>query len=289
MTKRIKLKDHLHTLEDIGNIMTAMKNLCSIELNKITRFLSIQNNAIKTIREVSNDFLSFYPIFPMNPSEIRPVVSILIGSERGFCGSFNDNVIYQLNTLKEKHPEFQPALIIVGSKLALKMAHDSCIVAEIEGPNAIEEIPTVILNLLQTLEKTSLQKQVTLHSWQWDILFNEEEQNQIHTKTWQPFNEFCVSPARHFSIPPVLNLPNDQFFAEFVDHYLLSMCYFIFYQSFFAENHQRLFHLNNALDRLENKKNSLKERLNLLRQEEITEEIQNILQSAQAIAGHDLT
>ncbi|HCR5129912.1 TPA: F0F1 ATP synthase subunit gamma, partial [Legionella pneumophila] len=59
--------------------------------------------------------------------------------------------------------------------------------------------------------------------------------------------------------------------------------------SFFAENHQRLFHLNQALDRLENKKNALNHRLNLMRQEEITEEIQNILQSAQAIIGHEFT
>ncbi|HCR5181882.1 TPA: F0F1 ATP synthase subunit gamma, partial [Legionella pneumophila] len=86
-----------------------------------------------------------------------------------------------------------------------------------------------------------------------------------------------------------LNGSKDQFFADLVEHYLLARCYAIFYQSFFAENHQRLFHLNQALDRLENKKNALNHRLNLMRQEEITEEIQNILQSAQAIIGHEFT
>ncbi|HEL9697845.1 TPA: F0F1 ATP synthase subunit gamma [Legionella pneumophila] len=289
MTKRTKLKEHVHTLEEIGHIMTAMKNLSFIELGKITQCLSMQDNVIKTIREVSHDFLSFYPMPPMNQQENPPSVSILIGSERGFCGSFNDNVLHQLDAHNEQHSEWEPALVLVGHKLALKMANDSRVMATIDGPNAIEEIPAVISNVLHTLERALLQRNKTWHSWQWTVLFNEEEHNQIQVKTWQPFKELDISPAPPFSVPPVLNGSKDQFFADLVEHYLLAMCYAIFYQSFFAENHQRLFHLNQALDRLENKKNALNHRLNLMRQEEITEEIQNILQSAQAIIGHEFT
>ncbi|MFC7781338.1 F0F1 ATP synthase subunit gamma [Legionella taurinensis] len=289
MTKRTKLKEHVHTLEEIGNIMTAMKNLSLIEIGKITQFLAMQDQVIKTIREVSSDFLSFYPMPPMNQQGHQLLVSIVIGSERGFCGPFNDNVLHQLEARKEQHSELEPALVLVGHKLALKMANDSRVLATIDGPNAIEEIPGVIANVLEALEKALLQRNKTWHSWQWNILCNEEEQNQIQVKTWQPFKEFDTRPAHHFSVPPVLNLSKDQFFADLVEHYLLAMCYSIFYQSFFAENHQRMFHLNQALDRLENKKNALNNRLNLLRQEEITEEIQNILQSAEVIIGHELT
>ncbi|ABQ56150.1 MULTISPECIES: F0F1 ATP synthase subunit gamma [Legionellaceae] len=289
MTKRTKLKEHLHTLEEIGHIMTAMRNLSLIETGKITQCLALQDQVIKTIHEVSHDFLSFYSMPPMNQQENPLLVSILIGSERGFCGSFNDNVFHQLDAHKEHHSELEPALILVGHKLALKMPNDSRVMATIDGPNAIEEIPAVISNVLHTLEKALLQKNKTWHSWQWTVLFNEEEHNQIQAKTWQPFRELDTNPALHFSVPPVLNGSKDQFFADLVEHYLLAMCYSIFYQSFFAENHQRLFHLNQALDRLENKKNALNHRLNLLRQEEITEEIQNILQSAEAIIGHELT
>ncbi|WP_454783606.1 F0F1 ATP synthase subunit gamma [Legionella sp. WA2022007384] len=289
MTKRTKLKEHVHSLEEIGNIMTAMKNLSLIETGKITQFLAMQDQVIQTIREVSQDFLSFYPMPPMNQQENHPLVSILIGSERGFCGPFNDNVLHQLEARKEQHAELEPMLVLVGHKLALKMANDSRVIATIDGPNAIEEIPAVISNVLHALEKALLQRNKTWHSWQWTILFNEEEQNQIQVKTWQPFEELDTRPTHQFSIPPVLNVSKDQFFADLVEHYLLAKCYSIFYQSFFAENHQRLFHLNQALDRLEHKKNALNHRLNLLRQEEITEEIQNILQSAEAIIGHEPT
>ncbi|WP_040535299.1 F0F1 ATP synthase subunit gamma [Legionella drancourtii] len=288
MTKRSQLKDHLHTLEEIGNIMTAMKNLCSIEMNKITKFLLMQEKVIKTIQEVSNDFLSFYPILPMAKQDTTPVIYIIIGSERGFCGGFNDSVISQLENLKEQFTDFNPALIVVGRKLALKMANDSHVIATLDGPNAIEEIPAVILKILRSLEEISSQKHIDLQSWQWDIIFNEEEQNQIQTKTLQPFKELYSNNATHFSVPPLLHLSHDLFLAEFVDNYLFAMFHSIFYKSFFAENHQRLFHLNNSLDRLDSKQNTLKGYLNLLRQEEITEEIQIIMLSAEAVIGNDV-
>ena len=287
MTKRSQLKEHLHTLEEIGNIMTAMKNLCSIEMNKITKFLLPQEKVIKTIQAVSSDFLSFYPIFPMAKQDANPVIYIIIGSERGFCGGFNDYVINQLESLKEQFTDFNPALIVVGRKLALKMINDSRIIATLDGPNAIEEIPAVILKILHSLEEISSQRHIDLQSWQWDIIFNEEEQNQIQTKIVQPFKELFSSNAPHFSIPPLLHLSHELFLAEFVDNYLFAMFHSIFYKSFFAENHQRLFHLNNSLDRLDSKQNTLKGYLNLLRQEEITEEIQIIMLSAEAIIGND--
>lgn len=287
MTKRSQLKDHLYTLEEIGNIMTAMKNLCSIEMNKTTKFLLMQERVMKTIQEVSSDFLSFFPIFPRPKIDATPVIYILIGSERGFCGGFNDYVVNQLASLKEQSTDFNPALIIVGRKLALKLANDSRVMATLDGPNALEEIPTVILKILQSLEDVSSRRHIDLHSWQWGIIFNEEEQNQIQTKMLQPFKEFGLNKDIHFSVSPILTLPHDLFLAEFVDNYLFAMFHSIFYKSFYAENHQRFFHLSNSLDRLDSKQNTLKGYLNLLRQEEITEEIQIIMLSAEAVIGRN--
>ena len=286
MTKRTRLKGHLHTMEEIGDIMNAMKNLCFIEMNKITKVLSMQAQVMQGLHEVSRDFLSFYPLFPTRKKGDHPAIYILIGSERGFCGPFNDTVIHQLDILIEQNPVPTPTLIVVGHKLASKMAEDSRVMTILGGPNSIEEIPSVILNLLQTLEKVSSQRHIALHSWQWDIIFNEEEHNQVQAKTLQPFKEFYVDDEAPYFISPFLNLPHEQFIAEYADHYLFAMCYSVFYQSFFAESHQRLFHLNNALDHLEDKKNSLKKYLNLLRQEEITEEIQIIMLSAESLIGN---
>ena len=285
MTKRAQLKDNLHTLEDIGNIMTAMKNLCSIEISKMTKFLSMQDRVMESILAVKSDFLSTYPIMPISNQEAKPLIYILIGSERGFCGGFNNNILNELERLKEQNPN--AVLISVGRKLALKLDDDSRIANVLDGPNVIEEIPAVILKVLKALEEVARQRHFALHSGQWNIIFNEEKQDQIQVTTLQPFNEFCISNTDKFSAPPVLNLSTDVFLAEFIDNYFFALFHSVFYKSFFVENHQRFFHLNHALDRLDRKKNDLKGHLKLVRQEEITEEIQIIMLSAEAIIGEN--
>ncbi|CEG57752.1 F0F1 ATP synthase subunit gamma [Legionella fallonii] len=281
MTKRAQLKDNLHTLEDIGNIMTAMKNLCSIEISKMTKFLSMQDRVMESILEVKNDFFSAYPVMSIPNQEVKPLIYILIGSERGFCGGFNNNILSELERIKEQNPN--AVLIIVGRKLALKLNDDSRVVHVLEGPNVLEEIPSVILKVLKALEEVAIQRHLELRSGQWNIIFNEEQQDRIYVTTLQPFKEFFISSVPDFSVPPVLNLSRDLFLAEFIDNYLFAMFHSVFYKSFFVENHQRFFHLNHALDRLDRKKSDLKGHLKLVRQEEITEEIQIIMLSAEAL------
>ena len=54
----------------------------------------------------------------------------------------------------------------------------------------------------------------------------------------------------------------------------------VFYGSLMAENRRRLQHMEGAMQRMEEKTGELQRRYNLLRQEEITEEIEIILLSA---------
>jgi len=58
-------------------------------------------------------------------------------------------------------------------------------------------------------------------------------------------------PAPPFAHPPRLNLAPPVFFAELLDQYLLATLYGLLYESLAAENRQRLAHMENALDRLD--------------------------------------
>jgi F-type H+-transporting ATPase subunit gamma len=280
MTKKGQLKEHIHTLEEIGNIMTAMKNLSLIEINKVTKFISTQERVVNTIKEVGQDFLHFYPDFLSSVETSQSPIYILIGSERGFCGNLNDKITNALtNNLMQSNQE--PELIVVGNKLAMKMSDDKRVIQTINGPNAVEEIPNIILNLINTLEDIS--STMKLQPGYWTILFCEEVRNTIQATILQPFVEFKNAFNQPLVIAPILNLSPETFLFEFINHYLFSLLYLIFYKSFMAENYQRLRHLDNALGRLENKIIYLTHHMNLLRQEEITQEIQVIMLSAEAI------
>lgn len=281
MTKRAQLKEHIHTLEEIGDIMTAMKNLALIEINKINKFLSMQEKTLGTIKDVGEDFFHFYPqLFP-NMQEEQSIIYVLIGSERGFCGGFNENIINFITNLHPKNAKSEVKFIVIGHKLATKFADDKRIIEIIEGPDATEEIPNIISKLTNTIEKLMLDAELYLGSW--SIIFCEENQNTIQVKNLQPFYEFKNNNTSIKFIDPVLNLTPEKFLFEFINHYLFSTLYLTFYKSFIAENYQRLRHLDNALDLLQKKIIYLTRNMNLLRQEEITQEIEIIMLSAQAV------
>jgi len=64
--------------------------------------------------------------------------------------------------------------------------------------------------------------------------------------------ETPTRPAAGYS--PLLNLAPEAFLAELLDHYLFAALHEMFYTSLTAENHQRMEHLQRALDRLREEK-----------------------------------
>ena len=76
-----------------------------------------------------------------------------------------------------------------------------------------------------------------------------------------------------------------QLFPKLVDQYLYAVLHEVLYSSLLAENQRRLIHMEGAMRRIEDDLAKLKIKYNALRQEEIIEEIEVILLSAEAIAA----
>jgi F-type H+-transporting ATPase subunit gamma len=93
--------------------------------------------------------------------------------------------------------------------------------------------------------------------------------------------------SRHQSVdfpyPPILNLNPLTFAKDLIDQHLFSLLYEVFYSSLMAENLRRFQHMDQAIQRLEKDMAELVLRRNSLRQEEITEEIEVIMLSAEAL------
>lgn len=273
MTKRSQLKHYIHSLTEIGDIMTAMKNLSFIEVNKLTKFLTNQEHVVKTLEDVGTDFFNSYPLLPSFPIESPPVY-ILIGSERGFCGTFNKNIINQWqNEIKT-----DARIVVIGRRLILKLADAFQVTKEMEGPSVAEEIPTVISSLSSFLEENSISPSFG----NFHIIYNKMIDNHIITKSFSPFTTVREQKGKSSTFAPLLNLSPEEFLSQFLENYLFAVLYDIFYQSLIAENYQRLSHLNGAISKLEKKCLKLTHQMNTLRQEEITEEIEVILTQTMA-------
>jgi len=279
MSGQAELAQRFARLTEISGIMTAMKSLSLVETKKLARFIGHQRRMLANIEEAAADFLSFFPVeraattLPVT----QPVILLLIGSERGFCGNFNERVLAALDAL----PDWQPAptLLVVGSRLAAKLTDRPGVIARSVGANVTEDVPTVLNRVMDALHTGSTESGAGAE------LFSlaHAAEGEPALKRLLPFDP---PPAPHFAQPPRLHLAPPEFFSELLDQYLLAALYGQLYESLSAESRQRLAHMEHALDRLDETIARLAIRRNALRQEKIVEEIEVILSSEMAFQDH---
>lgn len=272
MSGLAELSQRFTRLKEISGIMTAMKSLSLVETKKLARFIGHQRRMLANIEAAAADFLNFFPV--AQAEGISPALLLLVGSERGFCGNFNERVVAALDALPDWQPA--PALLVVGSRLAQKLEGHPGVIARLDGPTVTEEVPAVLNRLMDALHTAS--RQFAGGGAELFSLAHDSE-GEPALKRLLPL---VPPPAPHFAHPPRLQLAPPAFFAELLDQYLLAALYGLLYGSLAAENRQRLAHMEHALDRLGETVGRLALKRNALRQEKIVEEIEVILSSRMA-------
>ncbi len=274
MTKRQDLEHHRHSLGEIREIMNSMKTLAFLETRKLIRFLSAQQTVVRSIEDTAADFLSFHPEILPEIDETNQIY-LLIGTERGFCGDFNQSLLRHLDST---HPSGEPLLIVVGHKLHTLIENKTDGVILIDGASVVEEVKSVLDQIVQAL--SSLQKSYgtrTLYG-----LYHGNNGGIVMQKLLPPFQQYLLL-LPHFPYPPVLNLAPENFLFELTEQYLFAALHEILYTSLMAENRNRVAHLEGAVKHLDDKSEELARQYNALRQEEIIEEIEVILLSGSGI------
>lgn len=266
MSGQAELSQRFTRLKEISGIMTAIKSLALIETKKLARFIEHQRLMLSNIETASSDFQSFFTI--QHYDAMQPAILIVIGSERGFCGNFNERVIDALYALPKIHAN-TVQLVIVGSRLRAKLNQRSDILTQIEGPTVTEDVPAVLNRIMDALRSASGAALFVLA---------HESDGEPDLKQIIPYEP---TPKRNFTNPPCLQLAPSEFFAQMLDQYLLAILYGLLYESLAAESHQRLAHMEQALNRLDETIENLTKKRNALRQEKIIEEIEMILSSNQ--------
>jgi F-type H+-transporting ATPase subunit gamma len=278
MSKRHEIKSRIATLTEIKGILNAMKNLALLEIRKLDIFLTTQQRAVSSIETASLDFLTFYSQPPQLSAESFHQLWIIIGSERGFCGDFNK----ALHQFVQSHAQQENRLLlVVGNRLRTKFQDDQQVVAFLDGHSVTEEIHTTLLHLTEVLN--SLHQQFPLKKiGSISAVYYDDETCAVKLRQLIPL---AASQKRTtFSNPPTLNLEPSLFWSQLTDHFLYAALHEAFYTSLMVENQMRLEHMEKAIQRLEKNEIQLSLDYNKVRQEEIIEEIEVILLSAEALS-----
>jgi len=274
MSGRGEIEQRFQRLREISGIMTAMKSLSLVETRKLARFIGHQQRMLANIEAAAADFLHFFPAEIAAKTE--GTILLMVGSERGFCGNFDERILAALQELPPSEPA--PRLLVVGRRLGAKLDAHPNVIASLDGPTVTEDVPAVLDRLMDAVY--AARQRLAGEGVALSALAHDAE-GEPRLKRLLPLSP--PEPPR-FGHPPCLQLAPAQFFHQLMDHYLLAAMYGLLYGSLAAENRRRLEHMEHALHRLDETIARLAIRRNALRQEEIVEEIEVILSSEQAFA-----
>ena len=317
MSERHAIERRLGALAEVGEIMASMKTLALLEAHRLARRLEHQRRVVAGILTAADDFRRHFllpapetgtaperatarlsqtvagPISgrgtdlsgqtgktqrsPSAPRGEGRQTYLVIGSERGFCGGFNQDLRQDLSARVRADEGPSPLLVAVGRRLWTGWEGAPVEpAATLSGAVAGEEAEAVLTRVLDTLDRLQQAHGPLVLT----VLHHAEEPAQTRaTRLLPPFPDPPAGPA-HAS-PPCLNLPPLALLPALVEHYLLARLYELLYTSLLAENRRRAEHLDGALHRIEHHSAALAIRRNACRQEEITEEIEIILLGAE--------
>ncbi len=268
MSRRRDLQKKLESLKEIEDIMTAMKHLAFMETRKLSAFISAQQFAVRTIERAAGDFTHFYAIDAGKKKLTE--IALLIGSERGLCGDYNERL------LEAADPAFP--FVSIGSRL--EAARENRLIL-IEGPTVAEDVEQVMTEIVDYL--AMLQSQLPENeALGITTYYHSDETHGVRKRRLLPLPQ--SQTAVSFSHEPHLDLDPAQFYEKLSEHYLYAALHEALYSALMVENKYRLDHMEHAIGQLDKRIEKLDQRCNLLRQEEITEEIEVIMLSVEALA-----
>ncbi|WP_428826589.1 FoF1 ATP synthase subunit gamma [Azonexus sp. IMCC34842] len=270
MSRRREIARRLEALADIAGIMSAMKGLALMEVRILTDFLTSQQRMVAGIEAAAADFLAAHGEFA-SADQAGNELYILIGSEQGFCGDFNESLLSRMELLCQQKIA-PPRWLVVGRRLASRIGERDCLELALPGATVADEVPAVLLHLTQELSRR-------LSGFKLSALYHCAATGDIRQRRLLPLRDL-PAPERRHPYPAELNLPPETFLRGLTGHYLHAVLNEVLYSSLMAENRQRQVHMDSALQRLDEDSARLKLTYNIQRQEEITEEIEVILLSA---------
>lgn len=272
MARRRELERRLRALGDIETILGVMKNLALMEVGKLARILGAEHEMVASLEAAAADFLAWYPQQEPVAGKVFAVL-LLIGSQRGLCGDFNDLLLAAIPGSDSNGAT--PLRIAIGAKLSMGMQAD----IHLDGPHAVEEIGTVVHGVLKAINR-QLPTPSNDHSLHLSALCHDPDSGVVGIRQLAPFAGHGEPQEPLALFPPQLNIAPAALFSQLTEQLLLASLTELFHRSLMAENRFRLNHIDGATRRMERRASELKRKQSLARQEEIIEEIEAILASA---------
>lgn len=253
MSQRREIEARLSLYSELTGLLGAMKSFALTELHRVARREEAQQAVLATVDAALRDLA---PALPEAPPA-GPDLWVLIGSARGFCASYNEDVRAAWQSEAES-----AACIVVGERLA-ELLPEGAALDTVPGALGALDASAAADRLLAVLATRRGAAQGLV------VCLRDEEGPRSERLLPLP-RPAGKSPA---FLPLTHGLPGPVA-AEVAERYLLHQLLALQLRAIRVENRMRLMQMESALRHLEEGGEELGRVRNRLRQEEIVEEIE---------------
>jgi F-type H+-transporting ATPase subunit gamma len=118
------IRNRINSIKNTQQITKAMKMVAAAKLRKAQQRMTATRPFAKKLREVVSKLVNVEKVSTVllrQPDDISKILLIVVGSDRGLCGGFNNNLFRVVeNTIESKYAQIQKAenmhLIAIGKK-----------------------------------------------------------------------------------------------------------------------------------------------------------------------------
>jgi F-type H+-transporting ATPase subunit gamma len=236
-----------------------MRSFALTELRRINKRELAQQQVVQSLsfalQDVSGAFVR------QDEETITDSIWLVFGSVRGFCGSFNEDVLAVWRT----EAEANSPLILVGERLH-DMVDQQAQQLQISGAEGGLDALNAIDRILAAVSELRDASQQPLGI----MACLRDEQGARSQQLW-PLPKALLTSNVNL---PFSYLPAVEVASGVAEHYLFHSLFALLLRSIRVENHMRLMQMETALRYLERGGEELQRQRNRLRQEEIVEEIE---------------
>ena len=274
MSARSEMRERADLLSELRQIVQAMKNVAFAELQRVARALPALDEARESVLRAL-DSVRQDPA----PAQPRPALAmgtlwLVIGADRGFCGAFNARLATAIEKLRRDNP--QARVLIASRRLAELLDGTTPEIVSLAGCSSIEDAYPALENWLAAIDRAAPDAREVrlLHVGDEGIA-----SRRLLPAPEAPRDVHGARQTRTETGMPLHYLPLPDLRWALVRHAVRLLVQTGLYRSLEQENRARLVQMQWAQDHLDELGRKLRRRYSLLRQAEITNELELLMTS----------
>jgi len=281
MTRLAEIQGHIASMDELGNIVGAMRSLAGMRVQEAQRVLpGIRRYADSVAAAISAALLLMPEPLPEGGAERGHRALVLCAAEHGFVGGFDERLLDAAKAALRPIDRF----FVLGSRgaaLALergwKLTWSSPLATRVNGaPDAVNRLAGELYGRIVSGEISRV-----------EVIFGRYRQGtppQITQRLLLPLDTSSLAAAQPRQLP-LHNLAPRPLLERLMAEYVVALLTEAAVESIASENAARFAAMESAHDNVSKKLIELRQGAQQARQAEITEELLDVITGAEAMRG----